>query len=61
MAKSKHVEPGHEITIAGSRFVIPSPYKAGHVCTEVEAHASNQTLLEKVRNNLGTPMPEDQA
>jgi len=31
----------HEITISGARFVIPVPYKAGHVCTEGEA--SNPT------------------
>src|SRR6516162_9965317 len=54
MAKSKHVEPGHEITIAGSRFVVPSPYKAGHTCTNGEANALNQTLAENVRNNLAS-------
>ena len=40
------------ITIAGEQFAIPSPYVAGHVCTEGEAHALNQTLRENARNNL---------
>jgi hypothetical protein len=40
------------VTIGGERFVMPSPYAAGHVCTEGEAHALNQTLGENVRNNL---------
>jgi hypothetical protein len=54
MAKPKHVDAieTHEITISGSRFVIRVPYKVGHVCTEGEANALNQTLSENVRNNL---------
>jgi len=54
MAKSKQVDAvsTHEITISESRFVIPTPYRAGHVCNEGEAHALNQTLSENVRNNL---------
>jgi hypothetical protein len=54
MAKSKQVDAvaTHEITISGSRFVVPAPYRAGHICTEGEAHALNQTLAENCRNNL---------
>lgn len=40
------------ITIGGERFVMPSPYAAGHVCTEGEANALNQLLKENARNNL---------
>jgi hypothetical protein len=40
------------ITIAGLRFKVSSPYSAGHVCTDGEARALNQTRLENVRNNL---------
>ena len=39
------------ITIGGERFVMPMPYAAGHVCTEGEANALNQTLAENCRNN----------
>jgi hypothetical protein len=51
MAKSKHVDAvaTHEITISGSLFVIPTPYRAGHVCTEGDAHALNQTPAADVR------------
>jgi hypothetical protein len=42
----------HTITIAGHRFNVPIPYKAGHVCTEGEANALNQTFAENIRNNL---------
>jgi hypothetical protein len=40
------------ITIGRERFVMPMPYSAGHVCTEGEANALNQTLAENCRNNL---------
>jgi hypothetical protein len=40
------------ITIKGLRFKVSSPYSAGHVCTEGEARALNQTRLENLRNNL---------
>src|SRR6516225_12371765 len=40
------------ITIGGTQFAIPMPYAAGHVCSEGEANALNQTLAENCRNNL---------
>jgi hypothetical protein len=46
------VSASHMITIAGHRFNVPTPYKAGHVCTEGEANALNQTFAEAIRNNL---------
>jgi hypothetical protein len=51
---SKYATPVNlkTITIGGAQFSIPSPYEAGHVCTEGEAHALNQTLAENCRNNL---------
>jgi hypothetical protein len=55
MSKSpKHSEPLNlkMITIGGERFVMPMPYAAGHVCTDGEANALNQTLAENCRNNL---------
>jgi hypothetical protein len=39
-------------TIAGLTFKVSSPYSAGHVCTEGEARALNQTRVENIRNNL---------
>jgi hypothetical protein len=58
MSKSpKHAAPEQPLnlkmlTIGGERFVMPMPYSAGHVCTEGEANALNQTLAENCRNNL---------
>jgi hypothetical protein len=40
------------ITIGGEKYLVPSPYVAGHICTEGEANALNQTLAENARNNL---------
>jgi len=40
------------ITIGGEKYLVPSPYVAGHVCTEGEANALNQVLSENTRNNL---------
>ncbi len=40
------------ITIGGDKYLVPSPYAAGHVCTEGEANALNQVLSENLRNNL---------
>ena len=42
----------HSFTIAGLHFKVSSPYSAGHVCTEGEARALNQTRVENIRNNL---------
>lgn len=40
------------ITIQGLSFSIPQPYAVGHVLTEVEAGALNQTFAENIRNNM---------
>ena len=40
------------VTILGTRFNVPSPYSAGHVCTKGEAGAFNQKRLESIRNHL---------
>ena len=44
--------PQSEITIAGLRLNVPSPYSEGHVLTEAEAKVLNQTLAENLRNNF---------
>lgn len=44
--------PRSEQTIQGSIFSIPTPFVAGHVCTENEAGALNQLLIENTRNNF---------
>lgn len=41
-----------EITVQGLTFNAPQPYAAGHVLTEGEASALNQTLAENLRNNF---------
>ena len=41
-----------EITIAGQVFSVPVRYAAGHVLTEGEASALNQTYHENLRNNF---------
>lgn len=41
-----------EITIAKQVFSIPQPFVAGHVLTEGEAKALNQTFAENIRNNM---------
>lgn len=41
-----------EITIAGHVFAVPQPFAAGHVLTEGEAKALNQTFAENIRNNM---------
>jgi len=40
------------ITIGGEKYLVPSPYSPGHVCTDGEANALNQLLAENCRNNL---------
>lgn len=39
------------IKIQGFEFQVPAPYAAGHVLTDNEASALNQTYAENVRNN----------
>jgi hypothetical protein len=41
-----------EITIQGVAFEVSQPYVEGHVVTEAEAKALNQTRSENVRNNM---------
>lgn len=41
-----------QITIQGQTFKVPLRYAAGHVLTEGEAGALNQTLHENLRNNF---------
>lgn len=43
-----------EITIAKHLFAIPQPFAAGHVLTEGEAKALNQTFAENIRNNMAS-------
>lgn len=42
--------------LAGVTVDVPQPYEAGHECTEAEAKALNQTLLENLRNNFYAKM-----
>lgn len=50
----------HDVTIAGHIFAVPLRYEAGHVITEGEASALNQTLCENVRNNLAPKLKKEQ-
>jgi hypothetical protein len=43
-----------EITIQGLSFTVATPYAEGHVVTEAEAKALNQTRSEAVRNNMAS-------
>lgn len=43
-----------EITIAEKPFAVLQPYVAGHVVTEAEAKALNQTRAENIRNNMAS-------
>jgi hypothetical protein len=47
-----------QITIQGSVFRVPIRYAAGHVLTEGEAGALNQTLHENLRNNFAKKVAE---
>src|SRR5262249_40466719 len=59
MAKRKEqVMDGHPLTIAGTQFHVVPRYSAGHVLTEGEAAALNQTFYEAVRNNNATKVAE---
>lgn len=44
--------PVTSITIQGLEFEVMQPYQKGHVVTEGEAAALNQTLAENLRNNF---------
>lgn len=43
-----------KLTISEREFTIPQPFAAGHVCTEGEAKALNQTYAEAIRNNMAS-------
>jgi len=47
-----------QITIQGALFRVPIRYAAGHVLTEGEASALNQTLHENLRNNFARKVSE---
>ncbi len=44
--------PTDEITIAGEKFKVFTPFAEGHVVTAGEAHSLNQTFSENIRNNF---------
>ena len=47
-------------TINGISFEISTPYSEGHVLTEAEAKALNQTRSENIGNNLRAKIKEMQ-
>jgi len=47
-------------TINGLTFDIRQPFDAGHVCTEAEARALNQTRSENIGNNVRAKIKEMQ-
>jgi len=49
-----------QITIQGQTFRVPIRYAAGHVLTDGEAGALNQTLHENLRNNFAKKVSEGQ-
>ena len=49
------------ITISGTEFTIPQPFAAGHVCSEGDAKALNQTFAEAIRNNLASKVKKGEA
>lgn len=49
------------ITISGSEFTIPQPFTTGHVCSEGDAKALNQTFAEAIRNNLASKVKKGEA
>jgi hypothetical protein len=48
------------ITIQGLDFEVSTPYAEGHVITEAEAKALNQTRLENIRNNMARVIKTEQ-
>jgi hypothetical protein len=53
-SKETIVTATKEITIADKPFTVIQPYVAGHVVTEAEAKALNQTRAENIRNNMAS-------
>lgn len=58
MPKINAETPKTGFTIAGHMFQVAEPYAEGHVLTEGEADALNQTFRENVRNNLASDVTE---
>ncbi len=50
--------PTTNITIQGSSFEVPMPYKEGHVLLPNEARALNQTYAENLRNNFASTVAD---
>ena len=50
----------HEVKIQGSVFSVPLRYAQGHVLTDGEASALNQTFCENVRNNVAPRIKKEQ-
>jgi hypothetical protein len=50
-----------EITIQGVAFTVTQPYAEGHVVTEAEAKALNQTRSENIRNNMAKAVKDAKA
>jgi len=53
--------PNKTITIQGVEFNVTQPYAEGHVVTEAEAKALNQTRSENVRNNMAKQVKDAKA
>jgi hypothetical protein len=47
-----------EITISGEVFKVDPPFTEGHVLTENQAAALNQTFCENIRNNMASQVKE---
>jgi len=47
-----------QITIASHPFTVTIPFAEGHVCSEAEAKALNQTRCENIRNNMAKVVKE---
>lgn len=46
------------ITISGYTFTVPTPFAAGHVCTEAEAGVLNRALHANLRRNFAKTVDE---
>jgi hypothetical protein len=58
MVHVPHETPSESYTIAGEKFDILQPYRAGLTLTEGEASQLNQVLAENVRNNRAKRITE---
>jgi len=46
------------ITISGYTFTVPTPFAAGHVCTEAEANVLNRQMHANLRRNFAKRVEE---